>query len=248
MTNVFNSTLAGWATGTPPIAYQWLKDGAVVTNYPSGQLTGAQTNSLFLKTAGAGELGHYQLVASNAFGSVTSFVAIVSPSYPWLDSQPITVTTNAGAKVSFPITVIGAAPITYQWFNGTQPLTNGGNISGATNATLTLSNLIVADSGSYWLVATNVAGSISNLMANLSVVEASSAPVIVSGSASLDRVINGFGFDLTASVGQTIVIETSTNLIDWQPVLTNEIDSNPLHFHDPSAITNRNGFYRVRVQ
>jgi len=248
VTNVFNSTLDGWATGTPPIAYQWIKDGVVVTNYPSGQLTGAQTSSLFLKTAGAGELGHYQLVANNAFGSVTSSVAIVSPSYPWLDSQPLTVTTNAGATVSFPVTVIGAAPLTYQWFNGTLPLTNNTNISGATNGTLTLSNITVADSGSYWLVATNAAGSISNLMATLTVTASSPAPVIVNGSSSFDRTLNGFAFDLTANVGQTIIIETSTNLIDWQPILTNEIDSNPLHFHDPSAITNRNGFYRLRLQ
>jgi uncharacterized delta-60 repeat protein len=250
VTNGFNSTLDGWATGTPPIAYQWIKDGGVVTNYPSSQVTGAQTRSLLIKSSvGAGELGHYQLVASNAFGCVTSSVAIVSPSYPWLDSQPFTITTNAGATVSFPVTAIGFAPLSYQWYSATQPLTNGANISGATDSILALSNLTVADSGFYWVVVTNVAGTVSNLMATLNVVTLSNTPpTILSGSVTLDRVINGFGFDLTASVGQTIVIETSTNLLDWQPVFTNVVDSNPMHYHDPSAITNRNAFYRVRLQ
>jgi hypothetical protein len=175
-------------------------------------------------------------------------VAIVSLAYPWMASQPVSITTNAGATVSFPVTAIGQAPLYYQWYNSTQPLTNGVNISGATDSTLTLSNVAAADSGSYFLVVTNGSGVTSNAMATLTVIDLTTTPpVIVSGSAGFNRT-NGFGFNLTAQSGQTIVVEISTNLVDWQPVFTNMFDTDPVSYRDLTAITNRSGFYRLRLQ
>ncbi|MEJ0033322.1 MAG: hypothetical protein WDO15_24635 [Bacteroidota bacterium] len=47
----------------------------------------------------------------------------------------------AGQTTSFTITANGTS-ISYQWRKGTTNLSNGGNISGATSATLTLSNML----------------------------------------------------------------------------------------------------------
>jgi hypothetical protein len=60
-------TLAGVAAGIAPIAYQWQKDGAV--------LPGATGTALVLTNLQLGDSGGYQVVALNAFGSVTSAVA-----------------------------------------------------------------------------------------------------------------------------------------------------------------------------
>jgi len=56
-----------------------------------------------------------------------------------------------------------ARPLCYQWLkNGTNYLSNGGNISGATTASLTLSPVIKIDEGSYSVVVTNVAGTVTS--------------------------------------------------------------------------------------
>jgi hypothetical protein len=246
VTNNVQAALTGFVTGTPPFTYQWIKDGLIVTNR-NFFISGAQSPSLAISVAGS-TMGNYALVASNAFGCVTSSWAMVSQAAPWLASQPVSITTNAGSTVSFPVTALGQSPLYFQWYIGTQPLTNGANISGATNSSLTLSNVTTAASGDYSLVVTNSTGTVSNVVATLTVVDLFSPPTIISGSTGLDRASNGFAFDLSALIGQNIVIETSTNLTDWQPIFTNGIDSSPFHYHDPGAITNRNGFYRVRLQ
>jgi uncharacterized delta-60 repeat protein len=243
-----SAILNGFVTGTPPFTYQWMRDGIMISNI-NPLITGVQTPSLIIKTLLASWLGNYTLVASNAFGCATSSVATVSVFSPFILKQPVSITTNAGATVSFSIDPIGQAPLYFQWFNGSRPLTNGGNVYGAISPTLTLSNVVSEDTGSYSVLVTNSLGSIPSSVATLLVIDlAGSPPVIVSGSVGLDLVTNGFGFDVTGLEGQTIVVETSTNLIDWQPIFTNAIDSSPLRFHDPGAITNRIGLYRVRLQ
>ena len=51
--------------------------------------------------------------------------------------QETTATLTVGA--------FGGTPLSYQWQKNGSPLSNGGNISGATTATLTISNLLPAD-------------------------------------------------------------------------------------------------------
>ena len=55
------------AIGTAPLAYRWMHNGA---NFP-----GATTNSLVIPAAFGPDVGAYQVVVSNAIGSVTSLVA-----------------------------------------------------------------------------------------------------------------------------------------------------------------------------
>jgi uncharacterized repeat protein (TIGR03806 family) len=55
-------------------------------------------------------------------------------------------------------------------------------------------------------------------------------------------------FTLLGSDGQAYVIEGSTNLISWIPLLTNSPFSNTLQFIDPSATNFRSRFYRGRQQ
>jgi hypothetical protein len=64
---------------------------------------------------------------------------------------------------------LGAGTLSYQWnVNGTN-VVNGPAISGATNATLTLSNVQPAQAGNVFVVITNNAGSITSQVAALTV-------------------------------------------------------------------------------
>jgi hypothetical protein len=64
-------------------------------------------------------------------------------------------TVSAGKSISYATTVYGSVPITLQWYKGSTKIT------GATNASITLTNLQVSDSATYTLWATNGAGTAS---------------------------------------------------------------------------------------
>jgi uncharacterized delta-60 repeat protein len=59
---------------------------------------------------------------------------------------------------------------------------------------------------------------------------------------------NHFAFQLSAQSNQVVVIETSTNLINWLPLATNTFSSSALPFSDPSPANSRMRFYRARLQ
>jgi hypothetical protein len=100
--------------------------------------------------------------------------------------------------------------LAYQWqFDGT-------NITGATNATLTLTNVQTNASGNYSVIVTNLAGPTFSSNAALSVI----------GQNSLN--IEGFEnnvseLNFAGTNGQTFTLEWSTNLINWAPMSTNTI-------------------------
>ena len=66
-----------------------------------------------------------------------------------ITGQPVNVTQCEGTNAVFTVVHTGTGPVTYQWRKGGVALANGGNISGATTATLTVSNIATADEGSY---------------------------------------------------------------------------------------------------
>jgi hypothetical protein len=87
---------------------------------------------------------------------------------PAIVTQPQRQTVNAGANVTFSVATATALPITYQW------LFNGAIIPGATGATLSLSNVTLANAGDYTVKATNSIGTTTSHKAKLTV---NAAPV-----------------------------------------------------------------------
>ena len=68
-----------------------------------------------------------------------------------------------GQSASFAVGASGTAPLSYQWnLNGTA-------LSGATDASLALTNVQATDAGSYTAVVTNPGGSITSAVATLTV-------------------------------------------------------------------------------
>lgn len=83
------------------------------------------------------------------------------PLLPVITAQPVSATVTSGGSVSFSVTATGATG--YQW------TFNGGNISGATGTTHTISSVTAANAGSYRVVVTNAAGSLTSDTATLTV-------------------------------------------------------------------------------
>src|SRR5262249_31453278 len=103
--------------------------------------------------------GNYTVTASNPYGIVTSPPATVtvidSPPqlYPFSQQQIVA----PGWQVTFaPVLICGSQPIGYQWNFNVVP------IPGATNLSLSLTNVQFTNSGTYNIVATNPVGQTSS--------------------------------------------------------------------------------------
>src|SRR5207245_1245421 len=88
---------------------------------------------------------------------------------PDISASPASQTRIVGQTATFTVVAAGATTLHYTWQKDTVTLNNGGNISGATNATLTVSNLTTADAGSYVVTVTDNHGSLSRAPATLTV-------------------------------------------------------------------------------
>jgi len=73
------------------------------------------------------------------------------------------------------------------------------------------------------------------------------APQITTSDASFGFVANQFGFNLGGAIGQTIVVDGSTNLVDWTPLCTNTVVGGAVYFYDPCWTNFGWRFYRARL-
>lgn len=69
------------------------------------------------------------------------------------------------------------------------------------------------------------------------------APQVAAASAGVKP--GGFGFTLNGVTNQTIVVEASTNLVNWQPIWTNTLSAASADFVDPQWLSYPRRFYRV---
>jgi plastocyanin len=169
------------AGGSAPLAYQWLKNGAVVAN--GGNVSGATTATLSLATLSSADAAIYSAVVTNSSGSITSSVAALTVLLPpAIVTQPVSASVSAGTNVSFTVIASGTAPLSYQWLKNGVTLANGGNVSGATTATLSLTGISAGDTANYSVTITNSVGSVTSGNAALTLL--STAIAITSQPAS----------------------------------------------------------------
>lgn len=88
---------------------------------------------------------------------------VTSNQPPVITGQPASQTVLAGGVATFAVSATGSAPLFYQWRK------NAGGISGATNATFTISGAQTNDAGSYSVIVTNLHGSATSSNAILTV-------------------------------------------------------------------------------
>jgi hypothetical protein len=163
-----NTQFAVSATGSAPLNYRWLKDGATIAN--GAKYSGVNSNVLTIASIAAADAGNYSVAVTNLAGSVTSsYAPLAVLSAPAILTPPTSQTVIVGAGASFTVSASGSAPLTYQWLKNTVALANGGNVSGATTATLSLSSVSTNDTASYSVIVSNSLGNVTSSPATLTV-------------------------------------------------------------------------------
>lgn len=170
-------------------------------------------------------VGEPVLVAATAFSGTP--VSIVT--------QPAGATVNVGGTVTLTVAVDGTAPFTYQWLKDSVALT------GATAASLTLSNVTAADAGSYTVTVWNGGGSVTSDAAIVGVngtaptvaTQPQSATVTAGGTATLTVAATGTGplafqwqkdgVDLPGATTDTLTLTNTTAADDgtYRVIVTN---------------------------
>jgi len=174
LTAAFGMENGNFATGSTMSLYNSSLTPVATTTITTNNLTLGAFNNVSVGYTGTGnEGGNGDIIVGFNVPSTTtstaffdfdnvSLTAGVMGIAPSITSQPIAVTTNAGSSVGISVVAGGTAPFSYQWYFDTNTA-----ITGATNATLSLTN--VKTSGTYDAVVTSPYGAITSSIATLTV-------------------------------------------------------------------------------
>lgn len=166
-------TFTASATGSPSPTFQWQKGGI--------NINGATVSSLTIGSVQTSDAGTYTFVATNAVNTVTSNGAVLTVnSAPAFTTQPASQTALLGNSVTFTAGASGNPSPTLQWQK------NGVAIAGATGSSYLIPNVVVADQGSYTVVATNSVAATTSAAAVLSVDATIVAPTSATVSFSVE--------------------------------------------------------------
>jgi hypothetical protein len=178
--------------------------------------------------------GRPELVFDNQYGTTLSIYpnAIPFAGLPVILAQPASQTIASGNNAVFSVNASGSATLAYQWWFG-------GPIAGATNANLALTNVQLSNSGSYFVVVTNVYGSATSSVAVLTVTNQS--PFIVSQPQS-NNIVVGFGVTFSVSAGGSKPFS-----YQWRFNGTNIIGATSSNYTIAAVQTTNAGAYSVVV-
>lgn len=182
--------------------YQWRFEGV---NIP-----GATQSSYTRSNVQQDDAGAYSVVVINRAGTVTSANATLELNLPpAIQDHPEDAAVAEGGTTEFTVTATGTGLLSYQW------MFEGANITGATASRLVLSNVQPNQAGSYTVRVSNAVGSVESNPATLTVLppQAPEFSVLSLSDGSLS-------FSFVGDQGVEYVIETSTNLVNWE-VYTN---------------------------
>ena len=222
------------ATGISDPTYQWQKNG---TN-----LNGRTGVTLTINSANINDAGNYSVIVSNAAGNVTSTTAALTvgntaPSLAPVANQIV----NVGVTVS--VTNVATDPDVPPQTLAFSQIAGPGSLDPVTGiftwrppvASSGTSNnvaVVVTDNGSPNLSATNNFAVIVNPVAS---------PTATSAGYS-----NGqFSMTINGDAGPDYIVQTSTDLLNWQSVFTNNSPAVPFTFTDTYTPASSLLFYRI---
>jgi hypothetical protein len=162
---------------------QYLSGGNAVPTYITENSGYAQRNL-------SGNIAHFAFFTNVLSATQVTYLYTnaVPNQVPYILSQPTSGRVNPTPTNSlfFAVVANGSTPLTYQWyFNtssnyaGATPLANGLKYNLVTTSQVTVSNLASTDSGYYYCIIGNSSGSVTSILASLSV---NYAPVITAQS------------------------------------------------------------------
>ncbi len=134
------------------LTYQWRKGDVNLNN--GGNITGATSSTLTINpvTAADASTDYNVVIAGTCSPNANSLhIALVVNSATSILAEPLNQTACAGTAAIFTVGATGSS-LSYQWRKGTVNLVNGGNISGATSAVLTIDPVSASDVASNYNV------------------------------------------------------------------------------------------------
>ncbi|MDB6123977.1 MAG: large protein [Pedosphaera sp.] len=198
----FSNFTGGGAAGTGAIVFAMTGVAAQNSVVRINDVVAGSSSSV-IYTVGA-----IEVIRGIRFAPVADPVSIAT--------QPQSQSAASGASVTFSVVASGSAPFSYQWLKGASP------VIGATNSTLTLTNLQATDAGSYSVTVTNDISATNSTAVALTVTGQTPRPVISSvvknGSivtVTWTNVVNGATYRLQSNTSLG-----NTNWLDIAPDVT----------------------------
>jgi hypothetical protein len=212
-------------TGNRPLAYQWQFNGTNLLN--------ATNSTLSFTAVKQSNLGQYDVIVTNAYGSVTSSIANLFM-YPYLNNPFNGVVTYWGQTNTLSVGAWGSGTLSYQWYF------NGVAIDGATDSTLPLGAIQFSNAGQYSVVVNSSLGSVTNAPYQV-VVNPANVSLVINPTTVIQGTV-GYNYTIqsTINLGDTNAWITETNLTLTQPI-QNWTD----YSVDTSKSGNSHKFYRV---
>jgi hypothetical protein len=173
----------------------WVKNnsvGATADTYRgiSGYVTGSTVTLFATRKGGSGAAGGGEITTlvdsagynanNNGTPSAALVIAATNTSLrgiaylptctaPVISVDPSNAVACVDGSASFGVTASGSATLSYQWKLGGTPLSDGGSISGAQSATLTINPVANGDYGNYTCEVSNGCGSATSSVATLAI-------------------------------------------------------------------------------
>jgi uncharacterized repeat protein (TIGR03803 family) len=230
-----NVTFNVTAYGAPPLVFQWYFNGTPV----GSPATGTKFSSYSLTNVGTNQAGNYSVLVVSDYGSLTSSNAVLTVKVfpPSIGVQPSSQSVMVGSGASFSASVSGTPPFSYQWrYNGT-------NLLNATNAAYVIQAVAATNTGTYSVVVTNSAGSVTSSNALLT--------VIVPPTLALQFLAGYPLLDLRGMLSSNFVVQYRTNLVanNWVILLSlTNLPSSPYRFLDSGGVGQPSRFYRAFME
>ena len=212
-----NTTFTVAATGTS-LSYQWQEStdgGNIFSSISNGGVYSGATSATLMLTAVPDTMNGniYQCIVSGASpcGSQPSLTAILTVGNTGIDTQPANVALCGSGDATF--TVVPAGTVnSYQWYEdtglGPVALVDGGNISGATTASLTVSGVDTNSNGYTYYV--ELVGPAITVSSNTVTLNVYTAAVIDTNPTNQTVCYSG------GSVSFTAATSGSNNGVQWQ--------------------------------
>ncbi|MEY4326074.1 MAG: hypothetical protein RIS24_2245 [Verrucomicrobiota bacterium] len=160
---------------------------------------------------------------------------------PTISVQPVSQTRTVGEAVALTVQASGSGALSYSWRKNGVPVLNVGGVSGANGPTLSFASLQTSHAGAYSVVVSNLVGSVTSDVAQLTVNSADVPPTIVVQPVSA-----------AVRVGQQVTLSvqaagTPTPSFQWQRNGANLPGATSAEWVIRSATLNDAGEYRVLV-
>jgi hypothetical protein len=207
-TGAINPGAAGFAWHEVIVAHRgsavdWFIDGVRMATVP-----GASTapGNVFV-----GYWDPYASISDNAalsFGLVDNVRVEVPATAPILTLSRTNISVKLGGAAQFAVVATGAPDPIFQW------LFQGAPLAGETHTTLILPTVGTHDVGAYSVVASNLAGSVTSMAAQLTVLPAAAA-TFQSITVRPDLTLQ---LSAAGETGGLYLLEASTNLVNWSEV------------------------------